>query len=356
MTKMKIYSALLMLALYPTTAVLANNSDHAQVAHKSCRVSNEQAIARTKDFLKKINLIPHSSPVMRDLSLSNVDYPGIRNLKDVSYTYPDGKMEVRFYIGCESGEVENFDDFKYWEDNFPYSAKKEPSECKSVIESLARQIGIPSDMHFEKMERDWRKGIWVGEFVRIKDGYRYELDNVAIGISDKTRKLAVYHKIYFGKSCPTETKIKKEEAIKMAATEFHKFIFGKAKSHPDKIYARNEQLLIVQPDRPGHLLSVGHSNIANPPLKEKPSRLAWVIRYDFTGGIKNLKYHDGMSEEERQVFGAHLSERENLLHKYRNPIESFEMRIDAATGEILHVSHKDPQYYYNQWLSPKPMR
>ena len=99
-------------------------------------------------------------------------------------------MEVRFYIGCESGEVENYDDFKYWEDNFPYSAKKEPRECKTVIESLARQIGIPSDMQFEKVERDWRKGIWVGEFIRIKDGYRYELDNVAIGISDKTRKLA----------------------------------------------------------------------------------------------------------------------------------------------------------------------
>lgn len=344
-----------MLALYPTSVVIANTSDNTQVARKSCRASNEQAIAKTKDFLKRIGLIPHSSPIVRDISLSNTDYPGIRNLKDVSYTYPDGKMEVRFYIGCESGEVENYDDFKYWEDNFPYSAKKEPRECKTVIESLARQIGIPSDMQFEKVERDWRKGIWVGEFIRIKDGYRYELDNVAIGISDKTRKLALYRKIYFGNSCPTETNIKKEEAIKMASTEFHKFIFGAAKSDSDKLYARKEQLLIIQPERPG-LLHVGQSEIVNPPLKELPSRLAWVIRYDFTGGINKMKYHDGMSEEERQIFGAQLTERENLLHKYRNPIHSFEMRIDAGSGEVLYVSHKDPQYYYNQWLSPKPMK
>jgi hypothetical protein len=101
---------------------------------------------------------------------------------------------------------------------------------------------------------------------------------------------------------------------------------------------------------------VGQSNNAKPPLKEKPSRLAWVIRYDFTGGIKRMKYFDGMSPQERQIFEAQLRERENLLHKYRNPIDSFEMRIDAATGEILYVSHKDPQYYYNQWLSPKPMK
>ncbi len=278
-----------MLALYPTSVVSANPSDHAQVAD-SCRASNEQAIARAKDFLKKIGLMPHSSPIIRDISLSNIDYPGTRNLKDVSYTYPDGRIEIRFYIGCESGEVENYDDIKNWEDNFPYSAKTEPSECKNAIETLARQIGIPSDMHFEKVERDWRKGIWIGEFVRIRDGYKYELDNVAIGISEKTRKIALYRKIYFGRSCPTEIKIMKDAAMMMAGTEFQKFIFGDVRSNSDKLYDRNEQLLIVQPERSERALGVGQ--IINPPLKEKPSRLAWIIRYDFMGGMKIHKTRD----------------------------------------------------------------
>lgn len=373
MTKKSIYPVItiLALALHLPTVAFANpaidspasavpiqkaNSSTTKDNNKSCLVSNEQAVAKTREFLNKIGLTFQDSPRVKDISLSNIDYPGIRHLKDVTYGYSDGRMKVRFYVGCESGEVENYDDVENWEDNFPFSAKKEPRECKKTIELLAHQISIPSDMHFEKVERDWRKGIWVGEFVRIRGGYRYELDNVAIGISDKTRKIALYRKIYFGQSCPTEIKINKDAAIKMASTEFQKFIFGSVRSNSDKLYALNEQLLIVQPERSERALGVGQ--IVNPPLKEKSSRLAWIIRYDFTGGIRiqNIRNVAEMSPQDRQIFEAQLMERENLLRKYKNPIHSFEMRIDAGSGEILYVSHKDPLYYYNQWLHPGHMK
>jgi len=233
----------------------------------ACLVTDEGAVAATDKFIHKIGSASLGSPIVKNLSLSNVDYPGTRKLKEIIYRQSSGKTKVRFYVGCESGAVENFDDVENWEDNFPYSAKKEPSNCKKTIESLAKQIGIPNDMHFEKVEYDWRKGIWVGRFVRIRDGYQYDLDNVAIGLSGKTGKIALYRKIYFGQSCPTEIIIQKDEAIKMASTGFHKFIFGRVKSNSDELYERNDRLLIVQPERSKWALAAGE--IASPPLKKR---------------------------------------------------------------------------------------
>lgn len=303
--------------------------------NNTCLITDEQAIAATEEFSNKIGLAFQDSPIVKGISRSDVDYPGIRNLKDVSYG------PVRFYVGCESGVVENFDDFGSFEDNFPYSAKKEPSNCKKTIESLAKNIGIPSDMHFEKVENDWRKGVWVGKFVRIIDGYKYDLDNVAIGISDKSGKIALYRKIYFGQSCPTEIKIQKDEAIRMASTEFHKLISGRVRSHSDDLYERNERLLIVQPERPKWRAV---RQTINPPLKEKSSRLAWVISYNFTGGIKpqkRSKLIEEMSPQERHDLDIERSEYEDLIKEYGNPVISFEMRIDSGNGEILYVAHDD---------------
>lgn len=132
----------------------------------------------------------------------------------------------------------------------------------------------------------------------------------------------------------------------MASTEFHKFIFGRVRNNSDKLYERNERLLIVQPERSKWALAVGE--IANPPLKEKPSRLAWIIRYNFTGGIKNqkpLKRIEEMTPQERENFDRQRWEYETLLNEYGDPIYYFEMRIDAGNGEVLHVSHKNPEYY-----------
>lgn len=312
----------------------------------ACLMTDEEAVAATGKFIHQIGLGDLGSPIVKNISLSNVDYPGTRNLKEIIFRNLSGKTKVRFYVGCESGAVENFDDVENWEDNFPYSAKKEPSNCKKTIESLAKQIGIPTDMHFENVEYDWRKGIWVGKYVRIRDGYQYDIDNIAIGLSGRTGKIALYRKIYFGQSCPTEINIQKDEAIKMASTEFHKFIFGRVRNNSDKLYERNERLLIVQPERSKWALAVGE--IANPPLKEKPSRLAWIIRYNFTGGIKNqkpLKRIEEMTPQERENFDRQRWEYETLLNEYGDPIYYFEMRIDAGNGEVLHVSHKNPEYY-----------
>lgn len=320
---------------FPTHAVNSGVTRATKINNKSCLVSDEQAVAATEKFMNKIGLPFQGSPIVKDISLSNVGYPGIRNLKEVIYGYPSGKMKVRFNVGCESGVVEDFADVENWEDNFPYSAKKEPSNTKKAIESLAKQIDIPSDMHFEKVEYDWRKGVWVGKFVRIRDGYKYDLDNVAIGILGRTGKIALYKKIYFGQGCPTKIKIQKDEAVRIAGAEFHKAIFGLVKFFSDQLYDRNERLLIVQPERPEWALGVGQE--VNPPLKEKPSRLAWVIRYDFTGGIKPPRIEE-MSPQEEHSIAAYLSKREFLLNIYGNPVDSFEMRIDAGNGEILYVS------------------
>lgn len=309
--------------------------------NNSCPVTDGQAVAATEEFINKIEKGSHTPPIVKYLLLSNVDYPGERKLKEVIYRNHSGKTKVRFYVGCESGAVENFDDIENWEDNFPYSAKKVPSNCKKTIESLAKQIGIPSDMHFEKVENDWRKGVWVGKFVRVRDGYKYDLDNVAIGISDKSGKIALFRKIYFGQSCPTEIRIQKEEAIRMASTEFHKLISGRVRSHSDELYERNERLLIVQPERPKWRAV---RQTINPPLKEKSSRLAWVIRYNFTGGIKpqkRSKLIEEMSPQERHDFDRERSEYEDLINEYGNPVISFEMRIDAGNGEVLYLAHDD---------------
>lgn len=59
----------------------------------------EQAIAATKEFTNKIGLAFQGSPLVKATSLSNVDYPGIRNLKEVIYKNPSGKIKVRFYVG-----------------------------------------------------------------------------------------------------------------------------------------------------------------------------------------------------------------------------------------------------------------
>jgi len=329
----------------PTHAVNSQVSRETRIDN-SCQVTDEQAIAAAVEFIHKIGLGFQGAPNVRDLSLSNVDYPGRRLLKDVTYNYPNGRIKYRSYIGCESGAVENFENLEEWGKYIAASDMKEPYGLQRTIEYIAQQIGIPPDMKFDKVEKDWRKNVWLGKFNRTRDGFKYDLDNVAIGISGKTGKIASYRKIYFGQSCPTEIKIQKDEAIRMTSTEFNKFIFGKVRSHSDELYDRNERLLIVQPERSKWALGVGE--IANPPLKEKPSRLAWVIRYNFTGGIKfqkGSKPVEEMSPQERQMFDRQISEYEYLLSEYGNPVDSFEMRIDAGNGEILYVSHKDPEYY-----------
>ena len=331
---------------FRVNAVNPSVSGVSRFKHKNCLVSDEQAVAASEEFIHKIGLGFQSSPDVRDLSLSNIDYPGTRNLKDVTY-YSNGSMRYRFYIGCESGAVENSENLAEWGKYRAASDMKEPYNLQKTFESLARQIGIPSDMHFDKVNKDWRNNIWIGEFIRTKDGYKYDLDNVAIGVSGKTGKFASYRKVYFGKSCPTEVKIQKDDAIKTASTEFHKFIFDEVRSHSNELYDQKVQLLIIQPERSTNAL--GAAQEANPPLKEKPSRLAWVVRYNFTGGIKyqkDSKPIEEMNPEERQNYGDRLSLIENLQWKYGNPVHSFEMRIDAGTGEVLYVSHKNPDYYY----------
>jgi len=52
-----------------------------------------------------------------------------------------------------------------------------------------------------------------------------------------------------------------------------------------------------------------------------------------------------MTPQERENLDRQIWKYETLLSEYGDPVDHFEMRIDAGNGEVLYVSHKDPEYY-----------
>ncbi|TAN40850.1 MAG: hypothetical protein EPN25_06460 [Nitrospirae bacterium] len=347
-------SAVVICSLYSYNRLTSFSPPYSHERDKTCSLSDEEAVSKVHGLMGKLNIRYDTAPIVEDKSLSNVDYPGIRKFKDVRFEYPNREMKGRFYVGCESREVEHFDNFEAKKKNATAVVSNKSLDYKSVIESLAKKIGIPSDMLFDKVDRDWRKDIWEGRFVRAKDEYRYEMDFVSIGVYPKTGELAKYNKVYFGQNCPTDVNIQKDKAMKTAESAFHKFIYGKIRERAHELYSHDAKLLIIQPDRPTHGLSVGQ--IDNLPLKERTSRLAWVVRFYFTGGISypnGTKSVPDINSPDRKAYEMTFNTRRHLLRNLGSPLQSFEIRIDAGNGEILYVSEKDSLKYFYRWLLPE---
>ncbi|MEW6418768.1 MAG: hypothetical protein AB1480_11720 [Nitrospirota bacterium] len=192
-------------------------------------------------------------------------------------------------------------------------------KAKQIFNSLAKKLQIPSDMVFEKINKNdpIYGSVWSAVWLRKRNDYRYEGDAISISIMGATGEFVAYTKTYRGVPCSTEMKISKEQAIEIGWKKLQKYFTWKMKKIGEKaraLYEVNAEPLIIQ---------TGAFGRSSKPVKIKGSKLAWVIRYTFTGGFEKWK-------------------------ELGLPDEYFEVRIDATTGRILYTSPMRP--WFIRWF------
>lgn len=185
-------------------------------------------------------------------------------------------------------------------------------KAKKIVDTLGAKLNIPDDMEFERMVMsDWQ-GTWAGIWLRKRDGYRYEGDAVTINIMGGTGEFIGYTKTYRDKSCATDVKISKEDALKIAWTEFRKILQSRIRERANEIYEVNAALVII------HDKSFEKGSRGLSPVKIDGNKLAWVISYV------------GMTSKVG----------------FNNP-SFFEVRIDAGTGDLYYISEVP---WYRRWF------
>lgn len=258
---------------------------------------------------------------------------------------------VRFGIGTTSRRImsyDNFETYNVYENKYARIISKGISrtdtvwpefmsqeKAKSIFESIAKKLEIPPDMRFERIFKNSNMGVWNGIWLREKDGYPYEGDAVSMSIMGATGELVRYEMTYYNQPCPTEVKIDKDKALTLGRARFNKFLPWTVRNKIQELYEENAKLLIIHP-YPG-----GQREIKN---KYKVSRLAWVVTYSFTGGVERKIRIEDIDEPTKEDMAINDQYRREKLVKLREmcmpPEDAFEVRVDAATGEILYSSER----------------
>ena len=287
-------------------------------------------------FLNSVDLSYDTTPVIKSVHFENIHYPGPETMKSVIYYYPEMYLKGRVYISCQSREVELFDDAAGLKRNIPDKLFNDQQKVQQTLLTTASKLRIPKDMVLNRIKNDKKSEIWEGIFIRKRDGFQYAHDKITIGIWDKTGEIASYKKVYMGTECPTIVKITENDAKLTAWNLARNFMFGDVYKRASQLYNVRAQLLIVQPDYLRMGLNFGEEFFQ--PIKQRPSRLAWVVSVSFIGDMTQAKSDKTFATKNGEPLDdEHL--RYILWRKMGSPLYSFEVFIDADTGKLLYAEH-----------------
>jgi hypothetical protein len=332
------------------------------------QITPTEAISKAEEFCKRFSL-QCSSPSIKDLFQigGTTTYLRIHNIWGSTYK-PFG-VYVSMYekslasegvrdpyihvaIGGKSKEIEFYNNVaiyqfyhfkKYKGLEWPEFMPEEKAMTR--FNSLANKLSLPEDMVFENLEKDKKRGMWTAYWLRKWDGYWYEGDAITIEIMGVTGEFVGYTKTYRGVPCPTDIKVNKEQALALAWKKLSKKVPRKIRDKVKDIYKiKKAELLIIQTNE------LERSSV---PVTIAGSKLSWVIKYYFTGGLIDNrplnKAIELLTKEERKAEGTYLKALDDSWENMGQPPRDFEVRIDAATGEFLYVSRVSPWYW--QWFS-----
>lgn len=351
---------------------------------KNISISEEYATKKAKEFCERFNIrcngikksevqkgLDHPGGVLfwmfqgeySRLHLLDEYFQGIKLYFDQQSSRDNAAADCIFFIITEkSKEVEIYENAalyefyrkKYWSGKFGRAVWPEyitEEKAKKVFDSIGNKLKIPLDMVFEKIMKNKKGidnqeiGLWSAIWLRKKNGYKYEGDAISMSIMGATGEFVAYSKTYRGVPTSTEMNISKEEAIEIGWRKLQKYFTWKMQRIGEKarvLYAVDAEPLIIQtgPFGPGFKL-----------IKIEGSKLAWVIRYTFTGGFQDprrsiRKY--ASDAEKTEVYNAYFIPRDKKWREFGAPDEYFEVRIDAATGKILYRSPMRP--WYIRWF------
>jgi len=317
------------------------------------------AISKTEEFCERFNIACEGKPSVRFL-LSNHYPTGTTTLgakpsaMDTLVRFHKKDAYINFIVGRESGEIELY--YNIWIKNRfkeKYNERKatkysrgrinlprflSKKEAEDIIKAIIPKLEIPSDMTFNRMDKDEKEGLWNAYFIREKDGYRYREDKIVISIIGATGDFVGYTKTYKGKPCPTQVNVNKDSAVELGWSKLQQNISVNLQKKLKEIYKVTTELLIVQ--------------VRDFPFIEDKSRLAWVVKYNFTGEISDeirLELLHNYSEETNGPIPALVGKRYKEWRKMGQPPWSFEIQIDAATGKEIYVSSEMPTWV--KWLT-----
>jgi len=247
----------------------------------ACNISDANAIASAKHFCKKLGIkYTHEPWVSRNDYIWRTDNSEVKRIEFGE----KGNYEISMDVSCNNQEVVGFFNWehddqlrkKYKVSSITTKPRNWPpflpeNKAKEKIFSLAKKIGLPPDAKFAALVVDNERGVVNGRWIRTVNGYTYDKDNIEIEIMAVDGEIFLYRKQYFGKPCPLELKVKKEEAIKEGWKQIEK-LFKKVdwKKHKNDYNVKSADLKIIQP------------NVLNGKLMKMystESRLAWVIQY-----------------------------------------------------------------------------
>jgi hypothetical protein len=379
---------LLLIYIMVTLAFFYINARRRIQAEKAAptTITDQEAIVKAEDFCRKIGMLCKGDPVVSTQPTSDVpgfidsiDFNNAHLLEgqDAGYTDYFGAYAVfedkdaidrdnipryvNLGFGRQSNDVERYSNPTVFyslmrnngikkKSNFPRDQTNHPDflpeeKAKKIFESVAEKIKLPSDMFFEKLSKNNEYGTWNAIWLRKKDGQRYEGDGVTMSIMGATGDFIKYEKTYRGSPCPTDVNISKDKAIDLAWNKLRWNvplpIIGKMK----EVYEINAVMLIVP---------VGKYWKDYFPIKIEGSRLAWIINFRFTGGLKTDlgRYIDGEPRpDDVRLFQEYRKKINERRTKMWLPVSTFEVRIDAGSGDIIYVSSVKPWYlrWYLHW-------
>jgi hypothetical protein len=278
-----------------------------------CNITDTDAIAAAKSFCSKMGISFSQEPwVLSTNSSSRYDS---FETKEVAYG-ERGDFKGFITVNCDNSEVNSYMNSelrnrvrkKYRISSITTEPRNWPpflseKKAKEKIFSIAKKIGLPSDVEFSQLGNDNENGFWGGNWIRKHNGYPYEKDRISIEIMAVDGEFFSYNKIYHGKPCPTDVKVKKEEAIKDGWQQIER-LFSQVdwKKHKKEYVVKSSDLKIVQPNSLAGQIVRRHS---------KESRLAWVLVY----GLKERPSRDKLSEI--------------------NYLQNIEIKIDAGSRKFL---------------------
>lgn len=247
----------------------------------SCAISDKEARASTKIFCNKMGIIFSQEPwVMETDYVWRIDNSEV---KEVAFgergdyrgfiKVSCNDKEVVFYLNSElRNQIQKkfkISSITTEPHNWPPFLSEE--KAKEIIFSIAKKIGSPPDVEFYQLGLDKENGIWSGNWIRKHNGYIYEKDGIRIEIMAVDGEFYSYSKSYYGKPCPTDVKVNKEDAINEGWQQIYR-LFKEVnwnKQKPD-YEIKSAELKIVQPNTLAGKIITHHST---------ESRLAWVVVY-----------------------------------------------------------------------------
>jgi len=176
------------------------------------------------------------------------------------------------------------------------------NQARVILKGLSEKIGLPNDVQDPEFHLNKEYGHWTARWKRKYNGYLFDKDYVSITIIAINGEFDGYSKDYKAGPCPTEVKVRKEEAVQKAFKRFlEDFPAGMWEKNKDKFEVVSADLRIVKPDEYWRRLV---------PFSDSESRLAWVVVFDVKKGKENTTI--------------------GILNKDKSVID-----VDAATNEIL---------------------